>query len=60
VNEQQPYQLLSPRDALLEAARLNYKAMADFEDARRDTALVAATIAQSLATYALASYWRAS
>jgi hypothetical protein len=58
VTEQKPWEILNPYDALVEAAKLNSHAVAMFEDARRDTALIAATIAQSLSTYALASYGR--
>jgi hypothetical protein len=60
VNEQQPWQILSPRDALIEAAKLNREAVARVEAGEQCMAAWVADVAQSLSTYAAAMYRRES
>jgi hypothetical protein len=59
VNEQQPWQILNPRDALIEAAKLNRESieqMHEFGEINSQGVL----LANSLSTYALAMYRRES
>jgi hypothetical protein len=58
VTEQQPWEILNPRDALVEAARLNRSALTSIENGWTVQAEVEARIATSLSTYALAMYRR--
>jgi hypothetical protein len=57
-HQQQPWEILNPRDALVEAAKLNTEAMDYVESGHFESARSLASVAQSLSTYALASYKR--